>query len=302
MIYRRTFLKIAATQSIVFGTWPLLAAERQALITKKIPSTQEAIPVIGMGTWQTFNVGSDTQLMDARTEVLNTFLASGGQVIDSSPMYGSAQDLLGYGLKKLGNPKHFSADKIWTRSGTVKDFEASRARWAIPRFDLMAVHNLLSWEEHLPKLQEFKKQGKIRYVGITTSHGRRHSDLEKIMKTHDLDFVQLTYNIADREVEKRLLPLAAERNIAVMANRPFKGGDLTNRLKGKKPLPAVARDMGITNWPQFLLKFVVSHPSVTIAIPATSRVDHMRENMSACYGELPDAKTRAAMLKAFEAL
>lgn len=260
-----------------------------------------AIPVIGMGTWQTFNVGTDTALTDSRTQVLSTFLEAGGTVVDSSPMYGSVQNVMGYALKKLNGPKVFSADKIWTRSDdTAADLNESGSKWRIERFDLMQVHNLLNWEEHLPKLLEMKKEGKIRYVGITTSHGRRHSDFESVMKRYPLDFVQLTYNVDDREVERRLLPLAKDRNIAVLANRPFQGGTLPDQLKGRAKLPDIAKELGCTTWPQLLLKWVVSHPAVTCATPATSKVEHMKENMVACTGTLPDQAGRDAILKAFE--
>lgn len=178
--------------------------------------------------------GTDTALTDSRTQVLSTFLEASGTVVDSSPMYGSVQNVMGYALKKLNGPKVFSADKIWTRSDdTAADLNESGFKWGIERFDLMQVPNLLNWEEHLPKLLEMKKEGKIRYVGITTSHGRRHSDFESVMKRYPLDFVQLTYNVDDREVERRLLPLAKDRNIAVLANRPFQGGTLPDQLKGE---------------------------------------------------------------------
>jgi diketogulonate reductase-like aldo/keto reductase len=269
------------------------------LITKPIPSSGEKLPVIGMGTWQTFNVGGDPKLRDQRTKVLAAFFKGGGTVIDSSPMYGSSQDVVGYGLERLdAEDRVFAAEKVWTRDGdeTVSQIVESRKEWDIPRFDLMQVHNLLAWKDHLAKLQELKKDKKIRYVGITTSHGRRHDEFEEIMKTQDLDFVQLTYNMADREVEKRLLPLAAERDIAVIANRPFRGGSLVDQVQSGHSLPKWASEIGCENWPQFLLKFIVSHPAVTCAIPATTKVEHMRENMGAARGDLPDAKTRKRMI------
>ncbi|QDG50530.1 aldo/keto reductase [Persicimonas caeni] len=300
-ITRRTMLAalgggVAAAALFPFGA----QASPDDLITKKIPSSGEQMPVIGMGTWQTFNVGGDPELLKQRTEVLAAFFKGGGRIIDSSPMYGSSQDALGWGLNKLGDPKRlFAADKVWTSDGdeTVEQIVESRKEWDIPRFDLMQVHNLVAWQEHLPKLQKLKADNKIRYVGITTSHGRRHGEFEEVMKTQDLDFVQLTYNMIDREVEERLLPLAAERNIAVIANRPFRGGGLVDRYQGKHKLPAWASEIECANWPQFLLKFIVSHPAVTCAIPATTKVEHMRENMGAARGKLPDAKTRKRMLE-----
>jgi diketogulonate reductase-like aldo/keto reductase len=216
------------------------------------------------------------------------FFAGGGRLIDSSPMYGSSQDTIGYGLKKLNAyGKVFAADKIWTTSGGAEQFEASRAKWGVTRFDLMQVHNLLSWQDHLPMLAGLKAKGRIRYVGITTSEGRRHKEFEQVMRNEELDFIQVSYNAADREVERRILPLARERALAVIVNRPFQSGPLIRRAKRHK-LPAWAAEIDCANWAQLLLKFIVSHPAVTCAIPATTRVDHVRENIGASYGRLPD--------------
>ena len=223
-------------------------------ITKPIPSTGESIPAIGMGTWQTFNVGADDKLRRSRLQVLKTFFQNGGGLIDSSPMYGSAQNVVGFCLGELSDDEKaglFSADKIWTRDGdeTLTDLAATKKKWNVDRFDLMQVHNLLAWEKHLEVLFELKKRKKIRYVGITTSHGRRHDDLAKIMSSHPIDFVQLTYNMVDRDVEEKLLPLANERGIAVIANRPYDGGALIDRLKrSKKPLPEFAKDFDCEDW------------------------------------------------------
>jgi diketogulonate reductase-like aldo/keto reductase len=303
-ISRRAMIKALGGGIVAVSFLPLSSSGYSAdkpndLITKPIPSSGEKLPVIGMGTWQTFNVGGDPKLRDQRTKVLAAFFKGGGTVIDSSPMYGSSQDVVGYGLERLdAEDRVFAAEKVWTRDGdeTVSQIVESRKEWDIPRFDLMQVHNLLAWKDHLAKLQELKKDKKIRYVGITTSHGRRHDEFEEIMKTQDLDFVQLTYNMADREVEKRLLPLAAERDIAVIANRPFRGGSLVDQVQSGHSLPKWASEIGCENWPQFLLKFIVSHPAVTCAIPATTKVEHMRENMGAARGDLPDAKTRKRMI------
>jgi diketogulonate reductase-like aldo/keto reductase len=219
-------------------------------------------------------------------------------MIDSSPMYGSSQPVIGYALDRLGRSNEvFSADKVWIRAASEgrRQMEASRRYWGVAGFDLMQVHNLVAWQEHLETLYAMKEAGDIRYVGITTSHGRRHDEFEDVMKSRELDFVQFSYNLADREAERRLLPLAAERGIAVIVNRPFQRGNLIHRLEGH-PLPAWAGEIGCANWPQFLLKFIVSHPAVTCAIPATSQVEHVRENMGACYGALPDAGMRARMI------
>lgn len=300
---RRTILKLAGLSFTGMMFAPLTAGAQagSGILAKRIGSTGEAIPVIGMGTWITFNVGGDQKLRDARTEVLKKFFEMGGGMIDSSPMYGSSQTVVGYGLKKLGMPDHlFSADKIWTRDGddTREQFAETAEHWGVKQFDLMQIHNLVSWEEHLATLQKMKADGKVRYIGITTSHGRRHGELEKIMKSQDIDFVQLTYNMVDREVERRLLPLAQERGIAVIANRPFRGGSLVDSVQsGSKKLPAWASEFDASNWPQFLLKFIVSHPAITCAIPATTKVVHMAENMGACRGRLADEKLRKRMLE-----
>ena len=280
------------------------AASRETCISKPIPSSGGAMPVIGLGSSRTFNVGHDIAARNNCTEVIRHFLDAGGHMIDSSPMYGSSQPVIGYALAKLGKPNQvFSADKVWISAPDRgrQQMEASRRYWGVPGFDLMQVHNLVSWQAHLETLYAMKAAGNIRYIGITTSHGRRHDEFEKVMKSHELDFVQFSYNLVDREAERRLLPLAAERGIAVIVNRPFQRGDLIYRLEGH-PLPGWAGEIDCINWPQFLLKFIVSHPAVTCAIPATSQVEHVRENMGACYGALPDADMRARMIAYVENL
>jgi diketogulonate reductase-like aldo/keto reductase len=225
-------------------------------------------------------------------------------MIDSSPMYGSSQKVIGYGLGKPNQPAGlFSADKVWISPGSrgPGQIEASRRYWGVPRFDLLQVHNLLSWEEHLRTLFSMKAAGRVRYVGITTSEGRRHRDVEQIMRTQPLDFVQVTYNIVDREVEDRILPLARDRGIAVIVNRPFREGELPKKLQ-RHPLPNWAAEIDCTSWAQIILTFIVSHPDVTCAIPATTRVDHVRENLGAAQGRLPDAGMRARMAAHVEKL
>lgn len=264
--------------------------------TKPIPSTGEPLVVIGMGTWVAFNVGSDPVLRESRTKVLHAFFENGGELIDSSPMYGSSEAVVGYGLRRLGYPKGlFSATKVWTPSGSagVSQIAESRRLWGVKRFDLLQVHNLVAWREHLDTLFAMKEAGSLRYVGITTSHGRRHRELEAIMRSHPIDFVQATYNAVDREVEERI-PLAAERGIAFIANRPYRSGSLIDKVQ-RRSLPSWAAECGCRNWPEFLLKFIVSHPAVTCAIPATTQVEHMRENMGAATGDMPDHAMRKKM-------
>ena len=295
---RRRFIQAAAATTLA----PLLGpgagwAQQARPATRAIPSSGEAIPLVGLGSWSTFNVGDDTQARDACAEVIRNFLLAGGRMIDSSPMYGSSQAVIGYGLNKLGHPKAlFSADKVWINDGAAGpgQIEASRRDWGVPRFDLLQVHNLLSWEAHLPTLFAMKAAGRLRYVGITTSHGRRHRELEQIMSSQPIDFVQLTYNLIDREAEQRLLPLARERGIAVIVNQPFRKGALLNALERHR-LPAWSAEIGCTSWAQFALKFIIAHPAVTCAIPATTQVAHVLENMGTASGPLPNAAMRARM-------
>jgi diketogulonate reductase-like aldo/keto reductase len=274
-------------------------AARRMPLTKPIPKSGEPLPVIGMGSWITFNVGRDPALRSQRVKVLQAFFDDGGAVIDSSPMYGSSEEVIGYCLGRVtGKPSLFSATKVWTLSKWlgVKQMETSEELWGTDRFDLMQIHNLLDWEAHMETLVEWKAQGRIRYIGVTTSHGRRHEDLEELMTHQPLDFVQFTYNVLDREAEQRLLPLAAERGLAVIVNRPFRRGALFDLFE-REPLPPWAKEFNCANWAQFFLKFIVSHPAVTCAIPATSRVDHMRENMGAGFGQLPDPDMRQRMVR-----
>jgi diketogulonate reductase-like aldo/keto reductase len=271
-------------------------------LAKPIPSSGEQIPVLGLGSWITFNVGNDRPARDQCAEVMRHFFAAGGRLIDSSPMYGSSQGVIGDGLQKLGSQRQvFSADKVWTSSSGARQIEASRELWRVPRFDLLQVHNLLAWQEQLPLLQSMKAAGRLRYVGITTSEGRRHGEMERIMRDHRIDFIQLTYNLLDREAEQRLLPLARDRGIAVLANRPFREGALLRQLM-RHPLPAWAGEIDCASWPQIALKFIVSHPALTCAIPATSSVAHVRENMAAAFGRMPDDALRKRMAADVDAL
>lgn len=303
---RREFLELMAlsTAALALPSSPFFsqAAETKAL-TKKIPKSGTMIPVIGMGTWITFNVGTNEKLKNKRAEVAKEFFAHGGGMIDSSPMYGSSEAVVGYCLTKLNFPKGlFSATKVWTSSKTegLQQIQDSKKLWNLKKFDLLQVHNLDGWQDHLKTLFKMKESGELGHVGVTTSHGRRHDELESIMRSQPLDFVQLTYNMVDQSAEK-LLEVAKERGIAVIANRPLDGGDLIKRVQGK-PLPPWAKEIDCQNWAQFFLKFIVSHPNITCAIPATSKVEHMKENMGAGQGRMPDAATREKMLKYLSSL
>lgn len=264
------------------------------LLSRRIPSTGEALSALGLGTWITFNVGDDAVLRDESAAVMAAFFDGGGSVVDSSPMYGSAQDVVGYGLTKLGAAgRVFSADKVWTSEGDRgrRQIARSAERWTVAAFDLLQVHNLLAWEAHLDTLLAMKAAGELRYVGITTSEGRRHDLFEAVMDARPLDFVQVSYNPVDREVEKRILPIARERGIGVIVNRPFRQGALTRRLERER-LPDWAGEVGARTWAQLILKFILAEPAVTVAIPATTRVDHVRENLAAAADPLPDADLR----------
>lgn len=301
---RRLIRSLAATGAALALRPSIGLAQRALVMTRAVPSSGEALPVVGLGSWITFNVGNDRTARDSCAGVMRAFFDGGGRMIDSSPMYASSQEVIGYGLGKLGKPNGlFAADKVWVSRGSRgrTQIEQSRQYWNIPRFDLMQVHNLLAWEDHLPMLFDMKAAGQLRYVGITTSEGRRHHEIEQIMRSQPIDFVQVTYNVLDREIEDRILPLARDRGIGVIINRPFREGALIRRVM-RQPLPAWASDIDCANWAQVLLKFIASHPAVTCAIPATTSAAHVRENMGAAAGRLPDDTMRRRMIAHVEAL
>jgi diketogulonate reductase-like aldo/keto reductase len=297
---RRGFLRGLGAAAAV----PLFPAAGRAAqapgLTKPIPKTGEAIPVIGLGTSQTFDAAPGAARA-ALAPVVRAFFEQGGTVIDSSPMYGAAEEAVGELLKAAPQPRVFAATKVWTdgKQAGIEQMERSRRLWGVARFDLMQIHNLRDWRVHLATLKEWKAAGRVRYVGITTSHGRMHDELEQALRREPFDFVQLSYNLEDREVEQRLLPLAAERGVAVLVNRPFQRGGLFDKVRGK-PLPPFAGELGIASWAQYFLKFAVSHPAVTCAIPATSKLQHLEDNMAAGRGPLPDAAARERMLRFVE--
>jgi diketogulonate reductase-like aldo/keto reductase len=299
---RRALLQALAASAL--ATRPVLSrAEAAAPIVRAIPATGEPLPSIGVGSWITFNVPPDTAAATALVPVLAEFFARGGTMVDSSPMYGYSETVIGRMLAEVPHPRLFSATKVWTLGKTLgrMQLERSLELWGVPRLDLVHVHNLLDWETHLPTLKELKAAGRIRYIGVTTSEGNKHDEMERALKRERFDFVQITYNLADRRVEERLLPLAADRGAAIVINRPFDGGRLFRAVKGRA-LPAWAAEFDCRSWSQFFLKFIVSHPAVTCAIPATHQPAHMIENMGALYGRLPDERTRARMAQHWEML
>jgi aryl-alcohol dehydrogenase-like predicted oxidoreductase len=258
---------------------------------RKVPSTGEMLGVVGLGTWQTFDVGSAPAERAPLADVLQVLFEAGGSVIDSSPMYGRAEAVTGDLLAAAGlRDKAFIATKVWTmgRQAGIAQMEQSLKLLRTDHIDLMQIHNLLDWEAHVPTLQAWKKEGRIRLMGVTHYTEGAHGTLEAVLRLGGFDFVQVDYAIDDRGAEGRLLKFAADNGIAVLINRPLGGGDLMRRLGGRK-LPGWAKDIGCTSWAQVLLKFVLANPAVTAVIPGTSKPGHMRDNIQAGIGEYPDA-------------
>lgn len=302
MISRRTMNKILLASAIFTANHS--QAANLNTIKKMIPSSNARMPAIGMGTWITFDVNPANNDLRNHVAILNAFFKAGGRLIDSSPMYGYAQQVLGQALPQVqGKQQLFSATKVWTmgQQNGIEQMQQSMQLWGLEQIDLMQVHNMLDWQTHLQTLNQWKKQGLIKHTGITTSHGRRHRELLAVLKTNPVDFVQFTYNLDDREAENQLLPLAEDLGIAVVINRPFQGGGLFTRVRNQ-PLPDWAREIQCENWAQFFLKFVIAHPAVTCAIPATSQVAHMQQNMQAMQGDLPDQNMRKEMVKYYQSI
>ncbi len=276
------------------------AAQPAAIVSRRIPSSGKVIPVIGLGTWQTFDVGSDAAARAAVERVLTAFVELGGKVIDSSPMYGSSEDVVGDLVAKLGlRSQLFIATKVWTsgKARGIQQMEESMRRLRTRTVELMQVHNLVDVRTHLDTLREWKRDGRVRYIGATHYTAGSHDDVARLIEQVPVDFIQINYSIGERDAERRLLPLARDRERAVIANRPFAGGALFRALRDK-PLPPWAAEIGCDSWAQLMLKFVVSHPAITCAIPATSRVEHMRDNMKAGVGQMPNDELRSLIAAA----
>lgn len=264
------------------------------MLTRPIPSTGEVLPVVGLGTWQTFDVGSDPGARQRLEEILGTFVTLGGSLVDSSPMYGRAEEVVGDVAGSLGlRPRLFVATKVWTsgRAAGVRQMEASERKLRARPIDLMQVHNLLDMDVHLETLAAWKREARVRYVGITHYATSGHEAVARAMAAHPVDFVQINYSVGEREAENRILPMALDRGIAVIVNRPFATGALLRRLTSRR-LPPWAGEIGCGSWAELLLKFVVSHPAVTCVIPATADPAHMRENMRAGLDPFPDETQR----------
>jgi diketogulonate reductase-like aldo/keto reductase len=304
---RRSAVSLLAGLPLALGT-NVSAAQRAAegataAPRRNVPRGFESLPPIGLGTWLTFNVGDDAEAQEQRRQVLQRFFDAGGGMIDSSPMYGKAEWLLGQLLPYVKHDgRLFAETKVWTpfdRMGPVQ-FEQSLKLWGIPRFDVLLVHNLLNWRAHLKSLRRWKEQGRVRFIGISTSHAVANDEAARIVRAEPLDVLQITYNFADPSAEP-VLSLAADKGMAVVINRPFDGGDLFDRV-GSRALPAWAADIDCVNWAQFFLKWVIAHPAVTCAIPATRVPAHCDENMGARLGRMPDTAMRARMAALMRAL
>jgi len=267
--------------------------------TRKIPKTGEPLPVVGLGTWQTFDVGDAPADRTPIRDVLAKFLAAGARVIDSSPMYGRAEQVTGDELSALGTAQPFLATKVWTsgKQAGIEQMERSLRRLRTTKLDLMQVHNLLDVRTHLPVLRDWKAAGKIRYLGVTHYRHDQFDAIEKLMKTEKLDFIQIPYSLANRAAETRILPTALDTQTAVLVMTPFESGGLFKQVKGKK-LPAIAAELDCTSWAQLFLKFIIGHPAVTCPIPATSNPAHVADNLQAAFGRLPDAAQRKKLLAA----
>jgi diketogulonate reductase-like aldo/keto reductase len=274
-------------------------AQPSAPLKRPIPRSGEMLPAVGVGTWQTFDVGPKAPERTELTEVLRLLAASGGSVVDSSPMYGKAEGVVGDLTAAAGlRDKLFFATKVWTsgRDAGIRQMEQSFRLMRAQRMDLMQVHNLLDLATHARTLRQWKAEGRLRYIGITHYHEGAHAELEKIVRTREWDFVQFNYSMAEPEAESRLLPACAESGTAVIVNRPYSQGDLFPRVKGK-PLPGWAAEFDCASWAQFFLKYLLSHPAVTCVIPGTRRVDHLKDNLAAGLGRLPDPALRRRMVE-----
>jgi diketogulonate reductase-like aldo/keto reductase len=290
---RRAVLRLMAAAA----ARPARASGAPAPLERPIPSSGEKIPVVGLGTWRTFDVGASATERAPLEEVLRSFVELGGRVVDSSPMYGAAESVVGDLAASLAiGDRLFLATKVWTsgRDAGVRQMEQSLQRLRARKLDLMQIHNLLDWRTHLATLREWKASGRVRYVGVTHYTASAYDELERVLRSETLDFVQMNYSLGERDAERRILPLARDRGVAVLANRPFAEGGLFQRVRGQA-LPPWAVELDCESWAQLFLKWILAHPAVTCVIPATSRPQHLADNMKAGTGPLPDAATRDRM-------
>jgi diketogulonate reductase-like aldo/keto reductase len=298
---RRDFCALAAAALVQPAA---LQADTTGIAMKKVPVSGELLPVIGMGSSNTFDVCASTTIRAPLRDVLRTFMAGGATVIDTSPMYGSAETVLGDLIGELGaRPKLWLATKVWTRGRTEGKHQIAESmrRLGTDRLELLQIHNLLDWRTHVPTLRQLQQDGKLRYAGVTHYRADAHAEVLSVLKAERFDWVQINYSLAEREAESQLLPWCLEHGVAVMANRPFADSALFERTRGKS-LPGWAAEIGCASWAQFFLRYVCSHPAVTCTIPATAKPQHMRDNVAAGAAPLPDAKQRARMADHFATL
>jgi diketogulonate reductase-like aldo/keto reductase len=295
---RRDYIRrMAALAALPFLKFDVLHHTQMAF--RQIPSTGELLPLIGLGTWQTFDVGDRAEERKVLSNVLKLLSSNNHSLIDSSPMYGSSEEVVGDLSSQLNlNDKFFLATKVWTsgKEAGIAQMKASMKLLRRKQLDLIQIHNLVDWQTHLNTLRDWKEQEKIRYIGITHYLDSAHASVERLMKTEPLDFIQINYSMMSRSAEQRLLPLAQEKKIAVLINRPFEEGVLFQRVKGK-PLPEWAKEFDCESWGQFFLKYILAHPAVNCVIPGTSKPHHMVDNLKAGEGLLPDEKQRQLMVK-----
>ena len=285
------------------GLLPLITSMQENKVIKRvIPSSGEQLTPVGVGTWQTFDVGNDSAEREPLKGVLRTLIEKAGSVIDSSPMYGRSEKVVGELSTELSlNSKLFIATKVWTtgQQEGIRQMNNSFSLLKREKIDLMQIHNLMDWQIHLKTLRSWKESGKVRYIGITHYQESTYSTIEQILKNNPLDFLQINYSLLSRKAAERLFPLAEEKKVAVIINRPFEGGSLFSNVNGKQ-LPAWASEFDCASWAQFFLKFILSNPTVTCVIPGTARLDHMIDNITAAYGRLPSEKHRVQMVKLIE--
>jgi diketogulonate reductase-like aldo/keto reductase len=300
---RAELLRLAGAAGLALSLPGSARPQEMRMLTRPIPSSGEALPVVGLGTWQTFDIGADEAERAQRRRVLEVLLAAGGKVIDSSPMYGRSEAVVGDLLAAMGgHDRAFLATKVWTsgeqagRGQMQQSFDRLRTR----RMDLMQVHNLVDWRTQLSTMRKWQAEGRIRYLGITHYTVPALDELARIIRAEKLDFVQLGLSLATREAEQRLLPLAAERGVAVIANQPFDSGTMFARVKGR-PLPGWAAEIGCASWGQIFLKYLISNPALTCVIPGTAKPEHMQDNVAAGSGPLPDARQRKAIVDYWQA-
>ena len=301
---RRNWLKVAAGLTLGGRMPPGRSADSHDLLERTIPKTGEKIRAVGLGTWQVFDVAGNAKELAQAKETLKTFVGLGGRVIDSSPMYGSSESVTGQLATELGvKSKLFVATKVWAsgREAGVRQMEDSMRKLRVERIDLMQVHNLVDAQTHLATLRDWKKAGRVRYLGVTHYHAGAHADLEKIIRPGDIDFVQVNYSLAEPDAGRRLLAAAAESRTAVIVNRPFAEGAMFRRVRDK-PLPEWAKEIGCASWAQYFLKWILAHPAVTCAIPGTRNPRHVADNLGAARGPLPDEATRRRMASHFNSL